>query len=53
MLCLLFYAKDDEEQASRCEEEQDNLENQDRQSKEDPLAGTSANSLLIDRGRNI
>ena len=45
-LCLLFYAKDDEEQASRGEEEQGDLENQDGQNKEDPPAGKSANLLL-------
>ena len=45
-LCLPFYAKDDEEQTSRGEEEQDDLENQDGQNKEDTPAGESANVLL-------
>ena len=46
MLCLPVYAKDDEEQASRSEEEQVDFENQDGQNKEDPPAGESANVLL-------
>ena len=45
-LCISFYVKDDEEQASGGEEEQDELENQDGQTKEDPPAGESTNVLL-------
>ena len=45
-LRLPFYAKDDEEQASRSEEEQGDFENQEGQNKEDSPAGESANVLL-------
>ena len=45
-LCLPVHAKDDEEQASRSEEEQGDFENQEGQNKEDPPAGESANVLL-------
>ena len=45
-LCISFYTKDDEEQASGGEEEQDERENQDGQTKEDPLAGESTDVLL-------
>ena len=45
-LRISIYAKEDEEQAGGGEEEQDELEDQDSQTKEDLPAGESANLLL-------
>ena len=45
-MCIPFYAKEDEEQACRGEEEKYLLEDQDGQTKEDLPAGKSTNVLL-------
>ena len=52
-MCIPFYAKEDEEQACRGEEEKYLLEDQDGQTKGDLPAGKSTNVLLNQECKTI